>query len=161
MAPKGYQGEFDDMSCDELKTAIKESQEANSGQKGQLAKVEKAVAKKRKRSFFTTITDFISLNTFKYNEGWGNDIYEDSYENTILLDPKEYGGIKEMRVVSIIGGIHPFAHRIHFDWESPGWDRTFKFTDNTGDVYKIWCFRNGRHWLDYNSKDPRLVRVSW
>ena len=158
MQPKGYQGEFDDMSCDELKNEMSKTHAEAYEQQDQL---EILIAKKKKRkqkNLFYRITDFIQLKHFQYPESTGNHIYEDSYEHTVWLNPDDYGGIRRIKIVA---GFWLLAHRIQFEWESPGYDMTFRFTDNTGDVYWIWCIRSGEHYLDYNSADPRIVRVDW
>jgi len=33
--------------------------------------------------------------------------------------------------------------------------------DKSGDVYSLTCIRTGEHYVDYNSDEPAIVRVSW
>ena len=49
-----------------------------------------------------------------------------------------------------------YSYRINF-FNRKGW--SFKFLDESGDVYEITTIRNGWHYIDYNSDKPTIIGV--
>ena len=49
-----------------------------------------------------------------------------------------------------------YTYRLNFV-NSKGW--SFTFVDEYGDTYYCWTWRNGSHYIDYNSPQPTMVGV--
>jgi hypothetical protein len=44
-----------------------------------------------------------------------------------------------------------FTNQVHYD---------YYFTDNSGDIYECNTFRNGDHYVRYNSDSPTIINIS-
>jgi len=67
-------------------------------------------------------------------------------------------GIKSIKVLHDSGKIYDY--RIVIEKES-GSGVTMKFTDGENETYSKWAWRDRTHTLDYDSKKPTIVKITW
>lgn len=55
-----------------------------------------------------------------------------------------------------VGGVI-YKYRVVVALSEGKWD--LRISDAEGDVYKLWCSTPGLHYVDYNSKNPTIVKI--
>lgn len=144
-----------------LKDKIKRIDDAIEKSKKAMVRTKGNHSKDPKRGIFKRTLHYLTFQQYFYNEGNSKDLYIEVGEKAIELDEEEWGGLKSIKLVKFGFGSQLWTYKIMLQWTRPGKDVLFRFTDEYGDVYKLWCARSGKHFMRYNSSLPNIVSIRW